>query len=97
MAQWTTRLTTNQKIAGSSPARIEITFSGTKRYHRTKSMGASGKVTGLTLYQRSCGAMDNASDYESEDCRFDACQDRQFLFLGPIGSIGQSQWESEAR
>ena len=24
MAQWTTRLTTNQKIAGSSPARIEV-------------------------------------------------------------------------
>ncbi len=24
VAQWTTRLTTNQKIAGSSPARIDI-------------------------------------------------------------------------
>jgi hypothetical protein len=27
VAQWTTRLTTNQKIAGSSPARIGISFS----------------------------------------------------------------------
>jgi hypothetical protein len=33
-------------------------------------------VTGLGVYQRSCGAMDNASDYESEDCRFESCQDR---------------------
>jgi hypothetical protein len=27
MAQWITRLTTNQKIAGSNPARIVINFS----------------------------------------------------------------------
>ena len=25
-----------------------------------------------------CGAMDNASDYESGDCRFDSCQTRIF-------------------
>jgi hypothetical protein len=31
-------------------------------------------------YQSSCGAMDNASDYESEDCRFESCQDR-FPFI----------------
>jgi len=30
---------------------------------------------------RSCGAMDNASDYGSEDCRFESCQDRNFLHL----------------
>ena len=27
-----------------------------------------------------CGAMDNASDYESGDCRFDPCQSRKILF-----------------
>ena len=27
-----------------------------------------------------CGAMDNASDYESEDCRFESCQ-AQIFFL----------------
>ncbi len=37
-------------------------------------------VTILILYQWSCGAMDNASDYESEDCRFESCQDRKFFF-----------------
>jgi hypothetical protein len=25
--------------------------------------------------------MDNASDYESEDCRFDPCQDRIHIFF----------------
>ncbi len=60
-------------------------------------MGVPGKVTGLALYQRSCGAMDNASDYESEDCRFESCQDRKLLFLGQKGIRGQSQRESEAR
>ncbi len=33
--------------------------------------------------QRSSGATDNASDYGSEDCRFESCLDRQSLF-GPI-------------
>jgi hypothetical protein len=28
---------------------------------------------------RVCGAMDNASDYESGDCRFDPCQTRTFF------------------
>jgi hypothetical protein len=45
-------------------------------------MGELGKVTGLRVYQRSCGAMDNASDYESEDYRFESCQNRNLLFLG---------------
>ena len=31
------------------------------------------------LNNRVCGAMDNASDYESGDCRFDPCQTRLFL------------------
>jgi hypothetical protein len=45
-------------------------------------MGALGKVSGLDVYQRFCGAMDNASDYESEDCRFESCQDRNVFFQG---------------
>ncbi len=94
MAQWTTRLTTNQKIAGSSPARIESYFFRDKKVSEDKSRGDIGKVTGLDLYQRSCGAMYNASDYKSEDCRFESCQVRISLFLGPKGSRGQSQWES---
>ncbi|KNC33817.1 hypothetical protein FF38_10839 [Lucilia cuprina] len=31
----------------------------------------------LKCDQRSCGAMDNASDYGSEDSRFDSWQDRK--------------------
>ena len=27
------------------------------------------------------GATDNASDYGSEDCRFESCRDRMFFFL----------------
>ena len=27
---------------------------------------------------RACGATDNASDYESGDCRFESCQARSF-------------------
>ncbi len=44
-------------------------------------------LTILVLYQRSCGAMDNASDYESEDCRFDSCQDRYLFFQGMKGNV----------
>ena len=29
---------------------------------------------------RSRGATDNASDYGSEDCRFESCRDRQLFF-----------------
>jgi hypothetical protein len=36
-----------------------------------------GKVYAI----RVCGAMDNASDYESGDCRFDPCQTRFFAQL----------------
>ena len=31
-----------------------------------------------------CGAMDNASDYESGDCRFDPCQSRTFFWMSDI-------------
>ena len=30
---------------------------------------------------RSCGLMDKASDFESEDCRFESCHDRYFFPL----------------
>jgi hypothetical protein len=33
--------------------------------------------------------MDNASDYESEDCRFESCQDRYVFFQGMKGNRGQ--------
>ncbi len=50
--------------------------------------------------------MDNASDYESEDCRFESCQDR-YSFLNSLegdrnvpvseGQVAQaSDYESEA-
>jgi hypothetical protein len=45
-------------------------------------LAAPVKVTGPLLYQRSCGAMDNTSDYESKDCRFELCQDRLEIILG---------------
>ncbi len=45
--------------------------------------GQYDKLTGHKLCQRSCGAMDNASYYESEDCRFESYQDRQgFMWQG---------------
>ena len=31
--------------------------------------------------KRACGATDNASDYESGDCRFESCQARNVLYL----------------
>ncbi len=33
------------------------------------------------INKRSCGAMDNASAYGAEDCRFDPCQDRFFSLI----------------
>ena len=33
-----------------------------------------------SLTTRTCGATDNALDYESRDCRFESCQVRQNLF-----------------
>ena len=35
--------------------------------------------------RRASGAMDNASDYGSEDCRFDSCLARTF-FSSPLGA-----------
>jgi hypothetical protein len=54
-------------------------------------MGAPDKVTGLGLYQRSCCAMDNTSDYESEDCRLSSARIDSF-FLGQEGIRGQFDW-----
>ena len=45
----------------------------------------SGSKCGMDLSQQcttgSRGATDNASDYGSEDCRFESCRDRQFFGL----------------
>ncbi len=54
-------------------------------------MGALGKMTGLVFYRSSCGAMDNASDYESEACRFESFQDRKWR--GQMEQ-GVAQWKS---
>ncbi len=70
MAQWTKHPTMNQKIAGSSPARMDRVLCG-KDLDRLV-----WQADQLQACQRSCGAMDNASDYESQDCRFKSCQDR---------------------
>jgi hypothetical protein len=40
VAQWTTRLTTNQKIAGSIPARIEYYFFMDKKVSEDKVNGS---------------------------------------------------------
>jgi hypothetical protein len=44
----------------------------------------SGSKCGMDLSQQcttgSRGATDNASDYGSEDCRFESCRDRIFIF-----------------
>ncbi len=55
MAQWTRRLTLSQKIAGSSPARINRVL--------------CGKDLDRLVWQAD-NAMDNESDYESEDGRY---------------------------
>ncbi len=70
MSQWITRLTMNQKIAGLSPARINRILCG-KDLDRLVWQGDQ-----LQLMSEGRGAMDNASDYESEDCRFEPCQDQ---------------------
>ena len=45
--------------------------------------GQYDKLTGHKLCQRSCGAVDNMSEFESEDCRFESCQDQQdFMWQG---------------
>jgi hypothetical protein len=62
--QWTMCLTMNQKIASSSPARINRVLCG-KDLDRLVWQDDQ-----LQLMSRSCVAMDNASDYESEDCRY---------------------------
>jgi hypothetical protein len=60
----------NQKIAGSSPAKIE-------RVLCVKDLDMLvWQADQLQLMQRSCGTMDKASDYKSEDCRFESCQDQ---------------------
>ncbi len=60
----------NQKVAGSSPARID-------RVLCVKDLDMLvWQADQLQLCQRSCGAMDKASDYKSEDFRFESCQDR---------------------
>ncbi len=73
------RLTTNQKVAGLSPARIDNLFS----WRFGRGQRNSIKVIASYRLRRSCGAMDNASDYESEDCRFESCQDR-YSFLSSL-------------
>jgi hypothetical protein len=42
VAQWTTRLTTNQKIAGSSPARIGYLFQLTVYYRQVLAQVLTG-------------------------------------------------------
>ena len=53
-------------------------FMITNRKWPTKS---SGEVYVERSSMRSCGAMDNASDYGSEDSRFDSWQDRREYFF----------------
>jgi hypothetical protein len=74
VAQLITRLTAKKKITGSSPARIEIIYFS-MAWKETNKLKKRDH-----MFKRSCGAMDNASDYESEDCRFESCQDRFLWF-----------------
>ena len=43
----------------------------------------------LRCYRRSCGPMDKATDYESEDCRFESCQDQIFTPMEQLWSLLQ--------
>ena len=102
MAQWIRRLTTDQEIAGSSPARVGVKkhsfCSFTTFFICKKTFCVMRVVIGLIkacLYvlserdmkkcgvevegldeRRPCGPMDKASDFGSEDCRFESCQGR---------------------
>jgi hypothetical protein len=81
----TTCLTTNQvRVLPGSVNLLQLRVKG------DNGMGSVTKMTGLYKYQRSCGAMDNASDYESEDCRFESCQDRNHLLL--LRRTGTKAW-----
>jgi hypothetical protein len=60
----------NQKIAGLSPARIDRVFCG-KDLDRLVWQADRPQVMSEVL----C-AIDNASDYESENCRFESCEDQ---------------------
>lgn len=39
-------------------------------------------VLGTKLIRWACGLMDKASDFGSEDCRFESCHGRSFLSSG---------------
>ena len=109
MAQWITRLTTDQKIAGSNPARVIFFLLAIHNHIRLSihlhnvinpfvhAMKQFESFCCLSLYTHlstlqinwlqnytssswPCGVMDNASDFGSEDCRFESCQGRFFLF-----------------
>jgi hypothetical protein len=57
-----------------------IDFASLAGWYGNRKVAGGGRVMIVTNFdRRSCGAMDNASDYESEDCRFESCQDRCFL------------------
>ncbi|KAK6731260.1 hypothetical protein RB195_007621 [Necator americanus] len=73
VAQWITRLPTEQKIAGSNPAVVE-NFSLHAFWsvnHRWSAM--------MSIHSRPRGAMDNASAYGAEDCRFESCRGRELF------------------
>ncbi len=58
----------NQKIAGSSPARIDRVLCG-------KDLDMLvWQADQLQLMSEVLCAMDNTSDYVSEDCGFESCQ-----------------------
>ncbi|KAK6731282.1 hypothetical protein RB195_007637 [Necator americanus] len=73
VAQWITRLPTEQKIAGSNPAVVEnfslLAFSSANL--RWCAM--------MSIHSRPRGAMDNASAYGAEDCRFESCRGRELF------------------
>ncbi|KAK6731262.1 hypothetical protein RB195_007622 [Necator americanus] len=73
VAQWITRLPTEQKIAGSNPAVVE-NFS----LHAFWSANLRWCAM-ISIHSRPRGAMDNASAYGAEDCRFESCRGRELF------------------
>ena len=60
-------------ICNRKTSKLEPLYSEPEPHNRFRSV--------VPCIKRSCGAMDNASDYGSEDCRFESCQDRNLFSM----------------
>ena len=72
VAQRIRHLTTNQGIPGSNPGRIvlQVAFQDAQKWTPESSLPC--ELHDPEQFHRPCGLMDKASDFESEDSRFES-------------------------